>query len=421
MDSLEARLEALERERAAERRERAAEKRSLRLWKAAAALAVAGALCFGLLQPASTQTNSYTLTAPASVRPGTQVSVAWTAPANATYFDWIGLFKAGDPSSAAEVWYSYTGGTASGSATLTAPSAEGEYQLRYFSNNSRTEMARSATVAVTAASSVEQRLAAAESRIASQQAKITALEDRLVHFSRQGNEIYITGANLNIRNGLGATNGNPAVPQASDGITNGLGNLIIGYNEGRHPGTGQTNDRNGSHNLVLGREQNFTSYAGLIAGRINNITAPFATVTGGEYNTGSGWASSVLGGQFNTASAAIAAVSGGLDNEASGAYSSVSGGWQNKATSRGAHVSGGLENTASGDEASVSGGVFNTASGGGATVSGGVGSQARGPSASVSGGYYNLAAGDYSSVGGGKYRQAVSYWDWVAGSLFQDQ
>src|SRR5262249_37592779 len=46
--------------------------------------------------------------------------------------------------------------------------------------------------------------------------------------------IVIDGANLHLRNGLGATNGNPAQPFTSNDDlthTNGLGNLIIGYNE----------------------------------------------------------------------------------------------------------------------------------------------------------------------------------------------
>src|SRR4051812_8394159 len=113
MDNLEARLEALE-------RERTAEKRALRLWKATAVLAAAGALCFGPLKPASTQTSSYTLTAPASATPGGSLSVSWTAPAGSSTTDWLGLYRAGEPNGSYG-WWSYTGGATSGTRTLTAP------------------------------------------------------------------------------------------------------------------------------------------------------------------------------------------------------------------------------------------------------------------------------------------------------------
>jgi hypothetical protein len=34
--------------------------------------------------------------------------------------------------------------------------------------------------------------------------RVAALENLLIHFSRQGNEVFMTGANLHIVNGLGA-------------------------------------------------------------------------------------------------------------------------------------------------------------------------------------------------------------------------
>src|SRR5262249_47844643 len=50
--------------------------------------------------------------------------------------------------------------------------------------------------------------------------RVAQLEDKLVFITRSPHEIVITGANLRIVNGLGATN-----------TKNGLGNLIVGYNE----------------------------------------------------------------------------------------------------------------------------------------------------------------------------------------------
>ena len=52
--------------------------------------------------------------------------------------------------------------------------------------------------------------------------RLAALEYRLQYITGGPNEVVITGANLRIVNGLGDTE-----------TTNGLGNLIVGYNESR--------------------------------------------------------------------------------------------------------------------------------------------------------------------------------------------
>ena len=114
------------------------------------------------------------------------------------------------------------------------------------------------------------------------QAQVTELQLLLQHFSRVGNDIAINGANLWITNGLGTT-----------AVVNGLGNLIIGYNESRTPAP---DVRNGSHNLVVGDKQNYGSYGGMLAGYTNSVLAPYAAVSGGENNTASGLNSSVSGG-----------------------------------------------------------------------------------------------------------------------------
>jgi len=173
--------------------------------------------------------------------------------------------------------------------------------------------------------------------------------------------IQIHHANLQIVNGSGAT----------DGLVDGLGNLIVGYNELRGAG----DDRSGSHNLVVGKEHNFSSFGGLLAGQRNTVSG--------------GW-SSVSGGRLNAASGLLSSVSGGAFNEASGDHSSVSAG---------------ISNLASGDHSSVSGGRNNAAGGFYSSVSGGQG---------------NLASGDVSSVSGGNSRHALSTDDWAAGTLFED-
>jgi hypothetical protein len=159
--------------------------------------------------------------------------------------------------------------------------------------------------------------------------------------------LTITGANLQIVSGSGSTNG----------PVNGEGNLIIGYDE--NP-TGQS--QTGSHDLILGSDQSFTSYGGLIAGQSNRLSGPFADVFG-IGNEASGIDSSVTGGLGNKASGNFTSVSGGFDNKASGGFSSVSGGESNTASLGFSSVSGGQLNTASGADSSVSGGRNNTASG----------------------------------------------------------
>ena len=173
--------------------------------------------------------------------------------------------------------------------------------------------------------------------------------------------LTITGANLQIVSGSGATNG----------PVNGEGNLFIGYDE--FPGS-----QTGSHDLILGRDQSFTSYGGLIGGEDNRLSGPFADVFGSG-NTASGQLSSVSGGAGNEASSDVSSVSGGKFNKASGDSSSVSGGETNKASGDFSWVSGGFDNKASGDSSSVSGGESNTAGGFGSSVSGGENNTASGP------------------------------------------
>jgi trimeric autotransporter adhesin len=81
--------------------------------------------------------------------------------------------------------------------------------------------------------------------------------------SVDGADVILTGANLHLRNGLGATNGHAGNPNAyEDGQTavNGLGNLIVGYDEGSSP------TKTGSHNVVLGTYHAYQSFGGIVVG-----------------------------------------------------------------------------------------------------------------------------------------------------------
>lgn len=217
-------------------------------------------------------------------------------------------------------------------------------------------------------------------------------------------EIILSGVNLRIVNGLGRTDCGPDDNPIPD-CPNGLGNLLVGYNEPRNDPT-LPDVRTGSHNVVVGQRHNFSRFGGLLVGDFNEISGDFAVVSGGN---------------FNTASGPFAVVSGGASNLASGAFAAVSGGTNHRANGTGSSISGGDSHTASGSVSWVSGGNFNTASGFVSAVSGGQGNTASGTFSSVSGGQGNTAAGELSSVSGGHNRTAEGEFDWVAGSLVEDE
>jgi hypothetical protein len=138
--------------------------------------------------------------------------------------------------------------------------------------------------------------------------RLAPVSDKLVYFSRSGTNVYISGANLHIRNGLGATSG--------FGV-NGLGNLIVGYNESRGQ-VASPDVRTGSHNIIMGQGINFSGAASIMTGINNTSSNNFASVLGGTGNTASGTYSVVVGGYNNVTSGGWAAILGGRDNVMSG-------------------------------------------------------------------------------------------------------
>ncbi len=186
--------------------------------------------------------------------------------------------------------------------------------------------------------------------------------------------VRLSGVNLQVVNGTGDTS-----------TTNGLGNVIVGYNEldtatykvercsdGRYDtgpdcvfngGVWAFDHRSGSHAVVVGKANSYSSYGNLLAGNRNLANKKHASVTGGLNNTASGQYSVVSGGNSNRASGSSSVVSGGLNNDATFANSTVSGGASNAADGYGSSVSGGSNNTAAGTYSSVSGGAQGTAPG----------------------------------------------------------
>ncbi len=156
--------------------------------------------------------------------------------------------------------------------------------------------------------------------------RVADVEEKTQYIVVDGTDMCIIGANLCIRNGAG-----------NSWISNGLGNLILGYNENSYSA-----GRTGSHNLVVGYNHEYSSFGGILGGMGNTSSGPFA---------------SVLGGVHNEAGHPGAVVCGGERNSAFGHYSVVGGGFLNVSSGLSSVVSGGFNNLASGDTSVVGGGV----------------------------------------------------------------
>lgn len=155
--------------------------------------------------------------------------------------------------------------------------------------------------------------------------------------------VRFEGVNLQVVNGSGLT----------EGSINGVGNLIVGYNESlgfaKHTG---------SHNLIVGDNHSYSSFGGIVVGQSNTITEAFASVSGGTNNIAGGFGASVSGGNGNSALHIDASVTGGRFNTATAFCASVTGGEVNKADNEGATVSGGQFRTASGQNDWRGGSLF---------------------------------------------------------------
>lgn len=248
--------------------------------------------------------------------------------------------------------------------------------------------------------SLETALAETQADLADAQALLLAATDALddvtallAGVTRSEDAITFSGVNVQVVDGTGGTSGTP----------NGLGNLIVGYNEAT-----QGQERTGSHNLVVGREHEYTSFGGIVAGNHNTIGAAEASVLGGKDNETSGLNAVVLGGNTNFASGPYTAVVGGNSNEATGTYSAIGGGFDNSTLGQYSAIAGGCENT-TGNSSTYS------------AISGGQLNQANALWSSVSGGFTNKANGQHSSVSGGSTHTSVGQYDWRAGALFEEQ
>ncbi|MEM7281970.1 MAG: hypothetical protein AAF438_10125 [Pseudomonadota bacterium] len=242
--------------------------------------------------------------------------------------------------------------------------------------------------------------------------------------SLEGDTVHFSGVNVQIVNGLGATT-----------EINGLGNLVIGYDEpavgNELPNTcsdgyykyrvdclqaGQQWSRlhkSGSHNIVLGTKNNYSQYSGIVAGTKNIVNAPYSSITAGVRNRASGFASHVSGGEGNLALGPRTVVVGGSQNTAGdssgvGPYAVVLGGQENWASVSYASVVGGKENIARGPHSAILGGEENIIDGGLANA--------------IAGGFRNNVQGHFNVLSGGYQRDipVTARFNWRAGSLHVD-
>ena len=112
----------------------------------------------------------------------------------------------------------------------------------------------------------------------------------------KGPHVVFTGVNLHLRSGHDATN--------DGGALSGLGNLIVGYNEAQsipvvYDVEGCDRLLTGSHNIVMGNGNFFTSYGGLVVGTNHCITSPNTSILAGDTNEAHGPNSAILGGTRN--------------------------------------------------------------------------------------------------------------------------
>ena len=253
--------------------------------------------------------------------------------------------------------------------------------------------------------------------------------------------VRVAGANLQVVNGTGST------------ITvNGLGNVIVGYDEvtpsgyvmcnfgefqpgGTCTGPGAVlanSHKSGSHNVVVGRYHNYSRYGGIVAGNQNSIIGAASTVTGGEANIAAAAFSSITGGSGNSVHGYVfpavvgspgtwGSVTGGQQNVVEGLYGSISGGRGNESSGMHSSISGGAYNRASNQSSSVSGGAENDADGTYSSISGGRSGFASGESSSISGGIGNSVLGFQSTITGGSSRSISLSNLWVGGNVLLPQ
>ena len=258
----------------------------------------------------------------------------------------------------------------------------------------------------TAVELAERRLAALQERIQDIEAsleKLLALSDVMSIQPLNGvPTVTLSGVNFQVINGAGLTES-----------VNGAGNIIVGYDEAnrltdqsycsldRNPAGTLLEDGNaciaaggvfgpvhksGSHNLVVGSQNNYSSAGAIVAGKHSTSNALYASVLGGVRNRASNFLATVAGGQENVALGNSSVVVGGSFNSTRGTHATVSGGQRNVANGGSTAIAGGSQNVASGTSSSITGGTENSTTGIFAVVVGGVRNNAQANTSAILGG-----------------------------------
>lgn len=140
--------------------------------------------------------------------------------------------------------------------------------------------------------------AAANERIAYLEAEVKRLSELLKDVARSNEAIVFNNMNLQVVNGSGNTES-----------ANGKGNIIVGYNAGGGA-------KAGSHNVIVGTKNSYSSYGGIIAGNGNTASGKFSSVLGGSSNTATGDQAVVVGGEKNNATGNSVVIVGGAQRTA---------------------------------------------------------------------------------------------------------
>jgi hypothetical protein len=181
---------------------------------------------------------------------------------------------------------------------------------------------------------MEQQIATLQSNVAALQTEVVALRNQLnvvkqnnalklgpfvdVDLSPEygviGPNVVFHGVNVHIVNGTAPITGGNIVT----GFTNGLGNLIIGYDFADAPQI--TSARNGSHNLVLGNWNRWTQKANgaIISGDRNLVDGPWSAIIGSYGCYVSGGSNSILNGYTSVVTGNRNTVVGGISVGSSG-------------------------------------------------------------------------------------------------------
>lgn len=239
------------------------------------------------------------------------------------------------------------------------------------------------------------RMTAAEHDIDDLQARVAALEALLAHASLDddGNlvirgSLFVDGGNLHVQDGTGAT-------YSESGAGNGLGNVIIGYDEDNG------DEKSGSHNLVVGPYHSYAFAGNVVGGYDNAVSATAAAVLGGYGNQVGGDQSVALGGTYLTVDGYHSAAIGGNMNSVSGPNSVSLGGFSIDLDGDNSVTVAGFDNTLSSDNAAIVAGDHHHLSGSWAAILGGSAHDVSGTSAVAAGGDHATVAGTDASTFGG--------------------